>query len=205
MNRRRLVGLVLALTLCLPASASALSGGAGTSLAGRASVFEAGGGSASAQAQTSFTGLVDGDGLVFVFECDAEAVGVAAAVRIDACTVTTGGKTWHGVDEVALPGSAVVTAGTAQVPFDALGSTVRACVRATVTPLIGEPLAAQACADEGVGVDPAGLPPVSSQPPSSTTTRGILTHLYDNYCEQWRAPAADRPCDELYGILYPRS
>jgi len=71
----------------------------------------------------NYTGVI-ANGLTVVFECHAAATG-AVSVAMNACYLTTGGSG----ATLALPGSAVATAGTATVPF----SPFQLCWTATAT------------------------------------------------------------------------
>ncbi len=161
-TRTRLSAAISAalLIMALTASAAFAAGasiGAGT-LGGSSSNVEFSSDTATgARAAATYTGIVDGGGVTFAFECDGQGIGAAAATSIVGCYLQTGTVTVNAPAGVNLPGNVVATAQTASVAFRDIGDTVTVCSVIRVVPILGADLFVTACVEEGVTITPDGL------------------------------------------------
>jgi hypothetical protein len=155
------IRMILAALLVVAVSAGAAGAAsirAGSGLAGSATTVESSADrTTSAKASANFTGVLNGDGLLFAWECDGQALGLAAATSMTACYLETGGARHHALTRINLPGNVVASAQTRTLAFADIGPTVRVCAQVEVLPVLGGPLSATACVDEGVAVNPDGV------------------------------------------------
>jgi hypothetical protein len=159
--KMRAVRLIVAALLVVSVSAGtagAASISAGSGLAGSATTVESTDDkTASAKASANFTGAVNGSGVTFVWECDVVGIGLVAATSMKGCYLETNGARYNALAEVNLPGNVVASAGTKTLTFAQIGPGVRVCVEAEVLPIIGQPVSAKVCVEEGVGINPVGI------------------------------------------------
>jgi hypothetical protein len=158
--RNRTFGVLavsIVLVLAFAGSASALSASAGAGgLAGSATSVETNTeNTVVAKASANYTGVVNGGGVTFAWECDGQGIGAAAATSMVRCYLSTNGSEYDAPNQINLPGNVVASAQTATLDFDEIGDTVRVCAVVRVLPIIGSSATATACVDEGVGIDPA--------------------------------------------------
>jgi hypothetical protein len=114
----------------------------------------------------TFTGVLVGNGLQMVVECDALGVGLVAATSVDECAVYVDGQRYDvppAVDNA--PGPLAVVAGTVHTPV----SDISVCVGGRAVPVLGDDAYARRCFDSAVTLD-VNPPPMR---PSPTSVKGV--------------------------------
>lgn len=149
---KRIGGVIAISALALSTIAAGVNVNAG--LAGSSTTIESNEeGTTQTRASASFTGVVNGGGVTFAFECDGQGIGAAASTSMNECFLQTGDTTVHALDRINLPGNVVAAAQTTTISFQDLGDKVRVCAVVSVTPIVGTPGdPTESCVDDGVGV-----------------------------------------------------
>jgi hypothetical protein len=147
-GRTHLVALAAVAALAVAAPAMAQTGASvGTGVGGHTTAVDSSDdGLTTVRVGGNFTGVLAGQGLQIVFECDAQGVGAVAATALDECYVEVAGVKYHAATP-NLPGAATVTTATVQTPI----AEVKLCVTGRAVPVLGDDATATACADTPIG------------------------------------------------------